>query len=65
VPHRVDQRPAGSPKSWPLRPLTRVATTLGTIQHWNGTSWTMLNATTQTGAAVTVSALAALSSSDV
>jgi len=41
------------------------ATTLGEILHWNGTTWTALNATTQTGAAVTGSAVAALSPTDV
>jgi hypothetical protein len=40
-------------------------TTLGEILHWNGTTWTALNATTQTGAAVTGSAVAALSPTDV
>jgi hypothetical protein len=40
-------------------------TTLATVQHWNGTTWTVLNAATQTGAAVTGSALAALSPTDV
>ena len=41
------------------------ATTFATVQHWNGTTWTLLNATTQTGAAVTGSDLAALSPTDV
>jgi len=41
------------------------ATTVGAILHWNGTTWTLLNATTQTGAAVTGSAVAALSPTDV
>ena len=40
-------------------------TTLGEILHWNGTTWTALNATTQTGAAVTGSEVAALSPTDV
>ena len=40
-------------------------TTVGEILHWNGTTWTALNATTQTGAAVTGSAVAALSPTDV
>jgi hypothetical protein len=37
----------------------------GAILQWNGTAWTLLNATTQTGAAVTGSAVAALSPTDV
>ncbi len=40
-------------------------TTVGAILHWNGTTWTLLNATTQAGAAVTGSAVAALSPTDV
>jgi hypothetical protein len=40
-------------------------TTVGAILHWNGTTWTLLNATTQTGAAVTGSEVAALSPADV
>ncbi len=40
-------------------------TTVGAILHWNGTTWTLLNATTQTGAAVTGSEVAALSPTDV
>jgi hypothetical protein len=40
-------------------------TTRGAILHWNGTTWTALNATTQTGTAVTGSAVAALSPADV
>jgi hypothetical protein len=40
-------------------------TTVGAILHWDGTAWTLLNATTQTGAAVTGSAVAALSPTDV
>jgi len=40
-------------------------TNVGAILQWNGTTWTLLNATTQTGAAVTGSAVAALSPTDV
>jgi hypothetical protein len=40
-------------------------TTVGAILQWNGTTWTLLNATTQTGAAVTGSEVAALSPTDV
>jgi hypothetical protein len=40
-------------------------TTIGAILHWDGSTWTLLNATTQTGAAVTGSAVAALSPTDV
>ena len=40
-------------------------TTIGAILHWDGSTWTALNATTQTGAAVTGSAVAALSPTDV
>jgi len=40
-------------------------TTLGEILHWDGSTWTALNATTQTGTAVTGSAVAALSPADV
>lgn len=40
-------------------------TTVGAILHWDGSTWTLLNATTQTGAAVTGSAVAALSPTDV
>jgi len=40
-------------------------TTVGAILHWNGTTWTLLNAITQTGAAVTGSEVAPLSPTDV
>jgi hypothetical protein len=37
----------------------------GSLIQWNGSTWTVVNATTQTGAAVSGSALAALSPTDV
>jgi hypothetical protein len=49
-----------------ISPADAYAVTLrGEILHWNGTTWTALNATTQTGTAVTGSAVAALSPADV
>jgi hypothetical protein len=49
-----------------ISPTDAYAVTIrGAILHWNGTTWTALNATTQTGTAVTGSAVAALSPTDV
>jgi hypothetical protein len=42
-----------------------LVTTVGAILHWNGSAWMVLKASTQTGAAVTGSTLAALSPTDV
>jgi hypothetical protein len=48
-----------------ISPTDAYAVATGAILHWNGTAWTALNATTQTGAAVTGSAVAASSPTDV
>ena len=65
VPAPTSLRGGGLSDVVAISPTDAYAVADGVILHWNGTAWTALNATTQTGAAVTASAIAALSPTDV
>ena len=65
VPAPTSLRGGGLSDVLAISPTDAYAVADGVILHWNGTAWTALNATTQTGAAVTASAIAALSPTDV
>jgi hypothetical protein len=65
VPAPTSLRGGGLSDVVAISPTDAYAVADGVILHWNGTAWTALNATTQTGAPVTASAIAALSPTDV
>jgi hypothetical protein len=65
VPAPTGLRGGGLSDVVAISPTDAYAVSDGAILHWNGTAWTALNAITQTGAAVTGSAVAALSPTDV